>query len=185
MPATEEFYRSKTQVRIAVIPPHRPLTPSEDNMPEYEVIKDICSTIHQARQSGSGLGLCLDLQGQLRGVYPVDGQSPAFSGRAITLEELLTGLPLGNGPTRKLTDEDRYILAVALASSFLQLNRTPWLRDQWSKKDSAFLRTEDGSRGTVNVAEPFVTQTYTVTIIVRKVSLTRCLLIKIFKLSTK
>jgi hypothetical protein len=161
MPAAKEFYRSRTQVRIAVIPPHGPLTLSEDNISEYEVIKDICSTIHQTQQGGSGLGLCLDLRGQLRGAYPVDGQNPVFSGRIITLEELLMGLPLGNGPPRKLTDEDRYILAVTLASSFLQLHRTPWLRNKWSKKDIVFFQTEDGSRGTVNVAQPFVTQTYT------------------------
>lgn len=84
---------------------------------------------------------------------------PVLAGKLVTLEELLR--PSQPPQLQPLTDEDRYILAITLASSFLQLYKTPWLSDHWCKKDIAFfLESSNRQRQVVDVRHPFVVQTY-------------------------
>jgi uncharacterized protein (DUF2132 family) len=51
----------------------------------------------------------------------------------ITLEEIL-----GATPHRGLTRSDRFRIALAIASSHLQLRSTPWARKQWESSDVRF-----------------------------------------------
>ncbi|RYP13602.1 hypothetical protein DL765_006803 [Monosporascus sp. GIB2] len=128
-----------------------------EDLAKLEVIKDLCSVIHK-HQNSSCFGLCLDLQGMLRGIYQGTKQNSSAAGDLITLEELLTSPKCKQWG--QLTDEDRYTLAVTIASSFLQLHKTPWLGERWSERDIVFLEKMDDRRHVVDVRRPFVTQTY-------------------------
>lgn len=59
-----------------------------------------------------------------------------------------------------LTNEERYILSVTLASSFLQLHKTPWLGDLWSKNDVFFKTASRQGQHHVNVRYPYVMKNY-------------------------
>ena len=127
-----------------------------DDPSRLSEITDICSTIQQVRQAAACLGFALDTQGRLRGVYPVERQCSIYDD-FITLEKLLTAPPTKNGKPVKLSPGDCYLLAVTLASSFLQLHTTPWIQPEWTREDIAF-PAKGGHM--IDVQRPFVTQTY-------------------------
>ncbi|RYO79131.1 hypothetical protein DL762_008325 [Monosporascus cannonballus] len=145
----------QSRVAFTVTPPARADT--TEDLAKLEVIKDLCSVIHK-HQDSSCFGLCLDLQGMLRGIYPGTKQNPSAAGDLITLEELLMSPKCKQWGS--LTDEDRYTLAVTIASSFLQLHKMPWLGERWSERDIVFFEMMDNRKHVVDVRRPFVTQTY-------------------------
>lgn len=49
------------------------------------------------------------------------------------------------------------MLAITLASSVLQLYNTPWLSENWSKKDIVFLSQDIASKRPVNIQKLYVT----------------------------
>ncbi|EMC93904.1 hypothetical protein BAUCODRAFT_150136 [Baudoinia panamericana UAMH 10762] len=51
----------------------------------------------------------------------------------VTLQDILAGIA-----RQKLLRSDRYRIALAVASSHLQLHSTPWARKQWEAKDICF-----------------------------------------------
>lgn len=57
------------------------------------------------------------------------------------LRNLLSGTPNTSPANVDLSagDKHKYELAVTLATSVLQLNKTPWLKDRWSSDDVLFL----------------------------------------------
>lgn len=119
------------------------------------------------------LGFCLDLTAQsvLRGTYPAAQRPICLGNDLVTLEDILFS---GHKKRQPLTDEDRYILAITLVASFLQLYKTPWFGDRWTERDICFfeepLITTTNKVSTINtigcqgkrvdIHHPFVTQTY-------------------------
>ncbi|KAK4033528.1 hypothetical protein C8A01DRAFT_49909 [Parachaetomium inaequale] len=73
---------------------------------------------------------------------------------AITLESLL------RDSAHPLTRLQRYSLAVTVASSFIQLAGTPWMRSRWAKSDLVFFRnpTEPSTLGLLE--RPFVSRDF-------------------------
>jgi hypothetical protein len=76
--------------------------------------------------------------------------------QSITLECLLRGTD-----SVALTRRDCFILSAILASSFLQLNNTPWLHGKWDKRNILFhLETDDYGDVKVLVERPYIHQEF-------------------------
>lgn len=83
-------------------------------------------------------------------VYPVlNPQAATDSCDTVTLRALLDK-SLGISLSRK----QRFFIGLTLASSYLQLHSTQWLKSQWNKSDILFPRCGDN----VAVEEPFVSR---------------------------
>ncbi|KAF2446129.1 hypothetical protein P171DRAFT_483499 [Karstenula rhodostoma CBS 690.94] len=125
--------------------------------PSLEEIKDLCASIQKFHKISHCIGFSFDTKNRLRGAYTVDtlvGKQVVPS-EYLTLEQLLDQPPTIKGRIAKLSKRERYSLALTLASSTLQLNATPWFKDQWSAKDVLFQQTESGPR-LVDVDRPYV-----------------------------
>lgn len=99
-------------------------------------IQDLCQALKQRTTAKQPLGWLLD-QRQSCHNFTTTRASRTFrglpDGKFKSLKELLEGDRL------EFPDEDRHMVAAILASSLLQLQRTPWLADFWNKKDILFL----------------------------------------------
>jgi hypothetical protein len=134
---------------------------------QLEIIQDLCSAFQSASQPC--LGFYLDPISQdplsqcvLRGTYPA-AQRPIFRGHdLVTLEQIL--FPPQTNSWQPFTEEDRYLLAITLAASFVQLHDTPWISKRWSERDVLFCEEVTGinmaHRKRIDVRHPFVTKTY-------------------------
>ncbi|KAJ3530536.1 hypothetical protein NM208_g9287 [Fusarium decemcellulare] len=126
-------------------------------------LTDLCSVFCREARRVDCCGLGLDANGILRGVYEISRRPTQFSGSLFNMTDLL--FPSPKAKLRKpLTDVDRYLIAITIASSFLQLHTTPWLNPQWSKNEILFSETVEDSnvRGgfQVDVTHPFIAQAY-------------------------
>lgn len=109
-------------------------------------IQDICTAIHGIHDVKQGLGFLRDedTYRHRHNIYinnektrpPMDPKSLAH------LLEISKQRRSGFG----LSLRDRLYIAVTLASSVLQLDRTLWLRKQWESGDILFLPIEDVDR---------------------------------------
>jgi hypothetical protein len=94
------------------------------------LIDDLCSA--PSAQGPDCIG-CLEADDHRFVLYPTP-QTTSFSNAcAATLEQLLGG-------PHALTRRKRYTLAFTLASSYIQLDATPWLNTHLSKNIILFLR---------------------------------------------
>ncbi|KAI9764814.1 MAG: hypothetical protein M1839_005706 [Geoglossum umbratile] len=119
-------------------------------------LKDLCSTIKHAQSARPCLGFCLDNEGRLRGIYPVEKLMRSTKG-TTTLKELLAASPTSTPQMPKLSRKERMTLAVIISSSYLQLQATPWLKDTWSKEDIVFDEDMDTtSIRPLNVDQPYI-----------------------------
>lgn len=144
------------------LPPELPPRPPAHviDQKSLQELKDLCSAIKQAQSAQPCLGFCLDNEGKLRGVYPVENRMRSTKG-TITLKELLAASSASTPNMLKLSRKERMTLAVILSSSYLQLQATPWLKDTWSKEDIVF----DGDMSTrtlrpFNVDQPYIAQEF-------------------------
>lgn len=98
-------------------------------------IIDLCSTIAGCQSTSHCLGLLKDNENQYS-VFPIlKPQAGADVQELTTLEAILSKtFPV------TLTRRERYFIALALASSHLQLHTTPWLGCQWKKNDVFVIR---------------------------------------------
>lgn len=156
-----------TSVTFQLSPPSIPgagLDPSDTS--SMETIHDLCSTFHTSGDLYFGLYLDTISQGILRGKDVAVHQPIHLTQSLITLEDILF-------TTRKwqpLTEEDRYILAITLAGSFLQLHDTPWIGSHWTAQDIFFCqdisiatqKSPVGKGTRVDVLHPLITKTYNV-----------------------
>lgn len=142
-----------------------------DNITKMGIVQDICLAFQSVGHSC--LRFCLDVTSEsvLRGTSLAAQRPVCLGDDLVTLEDVLF-------PThtkwRPLTEEDRYLLAITLAASFLQLHKTPWMSDRWSERDILFAEetatlintkstesTKAKERGKrVDVQHPFITKTY-------------------------
>ena len=132
-----------------LVPPRKPISSPQVDQRSLQELTDLCSALKQAQVTKPCLGFCLDAQGKLRGVYPVEKRLRPKNG-TITLKEILTASSLPSQSLLKMSRKERMSLAVILSSSYLQLQATAWLRDTWSKEDIVF----DGDVNTTSV-RPF------------------------------
>lgn len=75
----------------------------------------------------------------------------------ITLESILLRTPREQAIEHcvVLSRQERYNIALTLASSFLQLHSTPWLPPQWTKKDIQFIKLSDN---TISIDHPYISR---------------------------
>ena len=140
--------------------PPPPYTPTDTNGAVHaasQEVKDLCASICKLYKSSHCIGFSFDYQSKLlKGPMPRHRESDSDALRSceiITLDELLN--PGKGQKALKLSKRERYSLAVNLASSALQLNRTPWFPNSWSAKDIVFHRTSQGLRP-VDIQHPYV-----------------------------
>ncbi|KAM5347354.1 hypothetical protein ACJ41O_010359 [Fusarium nematophilum] len=131
-------------------------TRTSTKLPE---IPNLCSIFCREARRMDCCGFDLDSRGRLRGVYEVMKPSFQISNHHFSLDELLFPSPKAR-MRPPLRDMDRYVLAITLASSFLQLHATPWLTTHWNRDDIFFLETIKENDFRVDVEHPFVLQTY-------------------------
>ena len=115
---------------------------------QLQVITNLCSILQQPCHPW--IGFCIDDNGYLRGAYPAHDRNVTYVENGIGLDEILANR------SRSLGKHEVYNLSITLASSLLQLGRTPWLQQTRHKADIIFLRANDGSAVTVDVKHPYL-----------------------------
>jgi hypothetical protein len=134
-------------------PPFQP--PPQPPRLDLEILEDLCKAIHLRQKDISCLGLLVDTDNRKHRISLAKGTLPYTNQgqmKTISLKLLLT-------QARKLEKRDRLILGVKLASSVLQLYKTPWLRDIWGKSDIFFVKYEDPESG-ILISKPFLSKAF-------------------------
>jgi hypothetical protein len=137
------------------------------DLEDLEDVVDICTAVRNQQGSQACLSFCFDYYGKLRGVYtnpvsntgfPCDCHDRSSSitniNKVLSLDTLLSGSTSENGC--RMSRKDRMALAVTLASSYLQLETTPWLKDSWGKSDIVFETPSSNSNQQIDVKRAFV-----------------------------
>jgi hypothetical protein len=116
-----------------------------------EQIEDLCKAIGKLQQphkdGDACAGYLLDSLKRKHGIYPLDtpisamttgnNSKNAIGWSAYTLRQVLARQA---GISRRLMQHDKFKVAVDLASSVLQLYKTPWLQDNWNEDDVYFVQ---------------------------------------------
>jgi hypothetical protein len=108
---------------------------TESTSPNQTEISDLCSTIRQSTVNAY-LDYILDLRKKHFRFF-LGPKAVREKESTISLQELL------EGDHHRFPPMKRVLVATILASSLLQLQRTQWIKDDWSKRD-IFFRTRDG-----------------------------------------
>jgi hypothetical protein len=112
-----------------------------DALPE---IQDLCSTFKDWKElpQKECLGFIVDEKYMRYHIYPIVRQDivQVRVEQPISLYNRLTT----QSRKSRLTRKERLQLALTLASSVLQLHKTPWLSDCWGKNDILFLEGSSG-----------------------------------------
>ncbi|KAI1877379.1 hypothetical protein JX265_003387 [Neoarthrinium moseri] len=158
-PSSQELDNGK--VRFSLPPPSdgsviRGLT-LEQSLADLQIVEDLCQMLHTVADGKWGYELCLDLHGKLLKYHRTAEESIKPAGTQVSLHELLSS---SAAPKRRYwSEEDRRILAVTLASSYLQLHQTPWIGELWSDNDIIFTEIQ-GKPDHIDVRHPFITKTH-------------------------
>jgi hypothetical protein len=120
-------------------------------------ISDLCQVIAmlQQPQKDSCAGYLLDSLKRKQGIYPLGApicHDDQQKWTAYTLRQVLTRQA---GFSRRLMGQDKFKVAVDLASSVLQLYKTPWLKDDWSNDDVYFVHRPGAPASTI-YQHPFI-----------------------------
>jgi hypothetical protein len=120
-------------------------------------ISNLCQAMAmlQQPQGDACAGYLLDSSNRKQGIYPLSApicQSDQQKWSAYTLRQVLTKQA---GFSRRLMQHDKFRVAVDLASSVLQLYKTPWLRDDWSNEDVYFVHRPGAPTSTI-YQHPFI-----------------------------
>ncbi|KAF1941763.1 hypothetical protein EJ02DRAFT_191853 [Clathrospora elynae] len=111
-----------------------------DSVPTPEQIQDLCKAVVALQQPQRDLciGYLIDSVKRKHAIYPLESPSNCNQQQwtAYSLREVLTQR---TNIGRRLTKHDKLRVAVDLASSVLQLYKTPWLDEQWSDNDVYFI----------------------------------------------
>lgn len=128
---------------VSAIPLHTISSIDSTSISPQEVV-DICTVIRKSKTRNACHGLCLDYNGQLRRSHSIEyskiqkdvESTEETPMEDMTLDRLLSSVPNQYGCA--LSRKDRMTLALTLASSFAQLDATPWIPDSWGKEDIVF-----------------------------------------------
>ncbi|KAL9616862.1 MAG: hypothetical protein Q9160_008318 [Pyrenula sp. 1 TL-2023] len=124
-------------------------------------INDICGTIEAVDHEQRRLALVLTRDRGLGAIPALEGSLITYhQAEVVTLKQLLYRQNLGPALPLKF----RMTLALRLASNLLQLSRTPWLAEAWSKDTVCFGNRHAGSgvensfqnQGQVDLSRPCV-----------------------------
>jgi predicted kinase len=120
-------------------------------------ISNLCQVVAmlQQRQGDACAGYLLDSFKRKQGIYPLGApicQDDQQKWSAYTLRQVLTKQA---GFSRRLMGQDKFRVAVDLASSVLQLYKTPWLKDDWSNNDVYFVHRPGAPASTI-YQHPFI-----------------------------
>lgn len=140
----------KGGVKWATATPTLRLPDVKQNEPSSRIV-DLCHTITHSGASPS-FGCLTDRDNRYH-IYPVTETGPAESiSESISLERLLKKTSL-----LRLTRRERYVIALTIACSHLQLHDSPWLAAQWSKKDILFHCSKDHE---IIGEKPYITRSF-------------------------
>jgi hypothetical protein len=159
------FDQSRTQTnssRATVIVTQQQTSVITKSVPTQ--IPDLCEAIAklQLAPNDACAGYLLDSLKRRQGIYPLDVpvcQHDQQKWSAYTLREVLTKRA---GFNRRLMQHDKFKVAVDLASSVLQLYKTPWLKDEWSDNDVYFVHRPGAPSSTI-YQHPFIYQKFSST----------------------
>lgn len=129
--------KPRKQVRVAEVPgcsvsSPLPKVPSAINV-STKKIDNLCYVISCANPTSDCLGYLTD-GAQEHEVHQLTSDI-LVEGQYVSLEDLLSGTVCG-----RLSRQQRYRLALTLASSLLQLQTTPWLSGKMNKRNIFFYR---------------------------------------------
>lgn len=120
-------------------------------------IPSLCQAIQQAKNVPTCLGFLANVP-RKRSIHFTTTISLPDPVEHVPLESLLPPRNAEERPSRKygkLTRQQRLRIAVTLASAVLQLHKSPWLSETWSKKDIYFF-----SRGVDEYNRPLIDRAY-------------------------
>lgn len=100
-------------------------------------VSNLCDTI-AAYPANMQQSYCLKGEEARFALQPLGNHSATDIQDTVSLEQLLS-----KDSKITLTRRERYLIALTLASSHLQLHATPWISSQWEKGDIFFLRSHD------------------------------------------
>jgi hypothetical protein len=132
------------------------LNPVGSRLPTMNQIQDLCEAIARLQQPyrNECSGYLTDELKRKYGIYFLD--SPAVSEQQWMSYSLNDVLARKFPMTSPLTQNDKLRVAVDLASSALQLYKTPWLEEMWTKDDVLFIHRPGASP----YDHPFVSQRF-------------------------
>ncbi|TVY19368.1 hypothetical protein LARI1_G003447 [Lachnellula arida] len=133
-------------------------TPSSIDPRTLQELQDMCTIVRQPQATPvpAFLGFCLDHEGKLRGAYPLQDCRRVYQD-SISLAEILSS----SSDQTALSLKDRLMLGAILASSYLQLHATPWLKSNWGKEDIIFdADRETSSLRWFNAESPCIAHTF-------------------------
>ena len=116
-------------------------------------ISNLCDTI-AAYRTNLKHHSCLKGEECRFALSPLDSQSTGDMRDTISLEKLLS-----KDSNITLTRRQRYLIALTLASSHLQLQSTPWIGSQWSKRDIYFIRNSTHPHE-IRLDQPYISRSF-------------------------
>lgn len=123
-------------------------TKSESDLIPLEKISNLCNAIRTVRDEESCLGVLVDESDHQHRISTIKS---LHSTKRITLKALLDN-------NTSLTSRDRLTLAIKLAATLLQFYRTPWLGEDWGRKDIHFVKSDEAPSAFFE--EPFITRSF-------------------------
>jgi hypothetical protein len=116
-------------------------------------VSNLCDTIASYRKNLKHRS-CLKGEQYRFALSPLDSQGTGDIRDTISLEQLLS-----KDSIITLTRRQRYFIAVTLASSHLQLQSTPWIGSQWSKRDILFPR-DSTDPNKIRLDQPYISRSF-------------------------
>jgi hypothetical protein len=116
-------------------------------------ISNLCDTIAACRSNLKHRS-CLRGEQVRFALSPLESQGVTDIRDTVSLETLLC-----KDSKITLTRRQRYLIALTLSSSHLQLYSTPWISSQWSKKDILFLR-DSNSPDKILLDQPYISRNF-------------------------
>lgn len=107
-------------------------TMNPESIQHSQHIEDLCSTLKGVDETNASFGFLKDRSNRKHALRSLSRHPSATAQqRNTTLQSILT-------QSKPMTRQERFTLALTLASSLLQLQNTPWLYDHWNKNDILF-----------------------------------------------
>jgi hypothetical protein len=116
-------------------------------------ISNLCDTIAAFKSNLKHRSCLRGEQGRFA-LSPLESQGVTDIRDTVSLDTLLC-----KNSKITLTRRQRYLIALTLASSHLQLHSTPWISSQWSKKDILFLR-DSNNPDKILLDQPYISRNF-------------------------
>jgi hypothetical protein len=119
-------------------------------------VANLCNELYNGESAVDCFGFCLDTNGLLRGLYTPEEIPPKPLGECVSLAQILAAKRQRRWENlRPWNMEERHILSIILASSFIQLHQTEWMESGLNACSIIF--GEPSSReDSIDVRHPFL-----------------------------